>query len=380
MKRTTTPTMAHVLYPYGSEPLLASALVGTSADDRIEGTDAADTLEGGSGNDLLFGWNGSDLLVGGGGDDSLWSCGFGTPFETVLLTDNPPANDTLSGGDGNDQLSGDEDPDRLLGGNGDDRLDGYGGNDTLSGGPGNDWLCGGVGNDWIVGGTGVDTAHFWWDSPTHGIAFQVVSLADGSLRAASGLDERDRLFDIEIVRAYGTQWNDTLRGSAGMDWLEGLDGPDLLQGGPGDDTFIGGRGIDTLSGGWGDDRLIVSGYAYEGDGGDSGTDVMTGGRGADAFCWDGAGYGVADIQDFKSGIDRIELSRAVSAALGDIGPLDPGLLVHDMPAAGGGDRIVYDSSGHLYYFDDHPGGANTILLAILPPGTPLAAGDISLFG
>ncbi|QYK43546.1 MAG: hypothetical protein KF887_11655 [Paracoccaceae bacterium] len=90
-------------------------------------------MRGGDGNDALVGSTADDRLEGGAGDD------------------------TLSGGKGNDRLFGGAGKDRLNGGVGNDLLHGGDGDDTLEGGSGDDTIHSGNGNDFVFGGMGADT-------------------------------------------------------------------------------------------------------------------------------------------------------------------------------------------------------------------------------
>lgn len=113
----------------------------------------------------------------------------------------------------------------------------------------------------------------------------------------------------------GTTSDDDLFGRARADRLDGLAADDNIRGNGGADTLIGGAGDDTLLGGVRDDLLqtgagddIVSGGA----GNDTiiitqDNDVLTGGSGADRFIFRPAGPGLAFIEDFTQGQDRIVL-------------------------------------------------------------------------
>jgi D-alanyl-D-alanine carboxypeptidase len=135
------------------------------------------------------------------------------------------------------------------------QLMGLGGNDTLVGGNGNDRLSGGSGRDTLEGGAGND------------------KLMGGSGR-------------------------DILEGGAGNDRLVSADGNDRLSGGSGRDTLEGGAGHDKLMGGSGRDILE----------GGAGNDTLIGGSDADTFLFTSADRGRDVIRDFKSGVDRIDLS------------------------------------------------------------------------
>ena len=104
------------------------------------------------------------------------------------------------------------------------------------------------------------------------------------------IDETSTVEFVVTVRV-GTDANETLNGTTGVDvmfglggrdTINGLDGNDLLCGGNGEDILNGGDGSDILDGDKGDDTL--SG----GSGGDrlrggAGGDSLTGGAGADSF-------------------------------------------------------------------------------------------------
>ncbi|TFL17089.1 calcium-binding protein [Jannaschia formosa] len=135
-----------------------------------------------------------------------------------------------------------------------DAIDGLGGDDTIQGEAGDDEVSGGAGNDRLLGGAGGDT-----------------------------LD--------------GGAGDDNLSGGTEADALRGGEGADALFGGDGGDTLDGGAGDDTVQAGAGDD-LVVAGL---------GTDALFGQEGADLFRLT-AGGGLARIQDFDLGSERIELS------------------------------------------------------------------------
>jgi Ca2+-binding RTX toxin-like protein len=113
------------------------------------------------------------------------------------------------------------------------------------------------------------------------------ALASPSAQMLVGLDR-----DSTIAGGGG---NDTLIGGSGDDSLDGGEGDDSLSGGAGNDTLIGVDGNDIIRGG-------------------GGRDTLTGGSGADRFVFDtapGAAAGVDLITDFRQGVDRLVLDRAV---------------------------------------------------------------------
>ena len=82
--------------------------------------------------------------------------------------------------------------------------------------------------------------------------------------------------------------------------------------------------------------------------GSGGTDLLTGGAGADIFVFNTApsflSRGGSTITDFTSGTDHIALSKAMMAALGPLGPLGD-------DAFWSGDTVVkgHDTSDRLIY-------------------------------
>lgn len=203
-----------------------------------------ENVRGGSAADMLTGNDANNELRGEGGDD------------------------TLSGGAGNDDLYGADGVDSLDGGAGTDRLFGWTGDDRLNGGADNDELYGDAGNDTLDGGAGIDFVGVTGARAD----YTVTRNDDGSVtvRATAG-GEQDLLLNIEnlgftdaflplipgVVGSwhYGTEFDDTITGTAASDGLFGDRGDDTLSGGDGDDYFhvVTGDGTDSLDGGAGND-------------------------------------------------------------------------------------------------------------------------------
>lgn len=190
--------------------------------------------------------------------------------------------------------------DRLSGGNGNDTLRGLDGNDSLDTGNGDDTVDGGAGNDLIATGNGNDTV-------LGGEGDDVIEVGNG---------------------------NDTVDAGGGNDRVEGGNGNDTLLGGGGNDQLAGGNGDDVVNGGEGADRL-------------------SGGNGADRFIF-GADAAVDTILDFRSGLDKIDLSAL-------------GIVAADVKWQGGKLFADIDSDGA---FDD---------FTLNVHGDPVKAADI-LFG
>ena len=141
----------------------------------------------------------------------------------------------------------------------------------------------------------------------------------------------------------------------------GVAGNDVLTGGAGDDFLYGGAGDDLLIGGDGSDRL-------------------RGGSGGDTFRLDGAlgGDNIDRIVDFSTGLDRVELGKAVMAALGPLGALAAAAFYQsaDGAAHDASDRILYNTGGgQLSYDEDGDGGLAAIQIATLSAGLNLNADD-----
>lgn len=256
-------------------------------------------------------------------------------------------NDNASGGDGNDFINGDAGNDDLSGNDGDDFILGEAGEDYLNGGAGDDYLHGGAdddyfepgaGDDVVIGGAGEhDTVSY--ESSNGAVN---VNLADGT--ASDGEGGTDTL--VEIERARGGRFADTLTGDDGRNVFAGNAGNDTMDGGDGVDrvrydrefrmdgstqgvTVDLGAGTATDSFGnadtlisieratgteW-DDSLTGSteDNDLEGDGGNdtltggAGNDWMEGGRGFDHFV---IGSGHNTIADFQLGIDSLQFDMS----------------------------------------------------------------------
>ncbi|TSD89479.1 calcium-binding protein [Mycobacterium sp. KBS0706] len=162
--------------------------------------------------------------------------------------------------------NGDDNPNTYTGTPDNDTINGWGGADILSGGDGDDTLTGGTGADTLSGGAGIDALRYNLSSA--GVTVNLTTLA------ASGGDAQGDVIAADFEYIFGTDFADTLTGSAadnqfyagvGDDILSGMAGTDVLDGGNGDDVLDGGDGGDTLYGGNGADQMIGgAGYDYIG--------------------------------------------------------------------------------------------------------------------
>jgi Ca2+-binding RTX toxin-like protein len=178
-----------------------------------------------------------------------------TPWPTCL---GKPA--TIVGTDGNDTINGTSGDDVIVGLAGDDVIRSGGGDDVICGGDGNDvliatssgdsffnWavMSGDAGDDRIQGGANVISEGDYENSPEP----VTVDLGAGT---ESGWGN-DTLFHVDIVD--GSQYDDTLTGSAASDGLYGGPGDDTISGLGGSDYLSGGSGTNTIDGGPGRDWL-----------------------------------------------------------------------------------------------------------------------------
>jgi Ca2+-binding RTX toxin-like protein len=353
-----------------------------------------DMIVGSAFNDFLYGGAGNDTINGGAGIDTVqYSSGYspvgqpmngvtvdlvlGTGKTTVVVggvttieTDTLISIENVMGCDAQDAaLVGQigRGGDALYGNAGANTLWGMGGNDLLDGRDGSDILNGGMGDDDIRGGNGIDTADYsilTSFAPT-GLQGAIVDLAAGQSWGAFG---HDVLSSIENVN--GSNGNDWISGTIGVNALFGGAGDDVIYGLGGDDSLDGGAGRDSLYGGTGNDIIrsdIGSDYVEGGDGndtlidasgffvqgewsalhggngndtiqatglsdigmwGDAGADTFLfgagktfayGGSGADIFSFGAdalrtSGSSLAQIFDYELGIDKIRANGTVAVA------------------------------------------------------------------
>lgn len=265
-------------------------IFGRGGNDRICGRGGKDSLVGGGGNDRLHGGRGADNFFGDRGNDAIISGrgrfhvmfgglgddflnGFSSPLDFAAYSNsrNPINADLAKGvatGQGSDTLkdveglAGSELADNLTGDRAPNFIFGDRGNDTISlggvppGSSASDFAEGGRGDDRITGSNAFDVVTYL-ESP-RGVT---VDLQSG---AVSGGEGNDTLVSIEGVD--GSEFADTLSGSAGNDAFQGNGGADTIDGRTGDDVVIffsagGGVTVDlgaeaASGGGAGNDSLI----------------------------------------------------------------------------------------------------------------------------
>jgi len=286
----------------------ADTINGGAGNDTISGATGDDAINGGAGNDKLNGGAGADVMFGGAGNDSyaVDHAGDVAREDSVAGIDDGGTGDivqssvsftlgafiehlTLTGsaaidGTGNDLAN------RITGNGGANQLYGLGGNDILAAsGGGADDLDGGQGSDTYY----VDNADTARDTGTTGTD-TVVSTGGFTLGAGSGIEN--------LQLKAGTTNKATLTGDAMANRLTGNDGTNTLRGLGGNDTLMGGLGNDRLQGGLGRDLLVGGG----------GADVFVVNTG-DSPATASPAYDT--VNDFATGIDRIDLDTIIGAGL-----------------------------------------------------------------
>ena len=396
------------------------AIYGGTGNDKLFGEDGDDTLDGGDGNDTLIAGPGNDSVIGGAGNDviraisgdNILFCGFGSDCafggsgnDTISGEEDA---DRLYGGDGSDLLRGGSGSDQVFGGNGDDSLEGGDDGDVLRGDLGNDRLYGDHGNDRLFGGPGDDTLYggdgddsLRGDGGNNvldgGAGLDTIVMTGGNDTAYGG-DDADRIFIrggpglafggkgndfVSGGRAsdtiYGGWGDDTIGGSFGNDVIDCGGNDDFADGGPGDDTIVGGTGKDTLLGGSGNDLLdggddndsLAGGAGNDILIGGEGRDQLTGGAGADVFRFlapteMGFGGGSDTIEDFTTGLDRLDFSGL-------------GLHFAGMAFTGAANELIYTvtSGDATVWLDVNGDGTADFSLRLLGVRS-LSAGDFIL--
>ncbi|MEP3888887.1 MAG: calcium-binding protein [Hellea sp.] len=275
----------------GANDLSSTSL---TANNEFEGMGGNDNISAGGGNDRVEGGAGEDDMDGGAGIDLLdyasSSAGVNVNLGTGIATGGDADGDTfmnfenIYGSQFNDILTGDANANTLEGDLANDRLDGGAGDDILLGGDGADTLLGGAGADVMDGGVGFDSVDY------RAATSRVVLNLDtgGTLGDAAG----DTYFGIE--RVYGSDFNDTITGTAANEFFYGEDGNDTINAGDGIDRLYGGDGNDIMRGDGGNDQLY----------GSAGNDQLNGGTGF-------------DIANYRDATSSVVLNLGTGGTLGD---------------------------------------------------------------
>lgn len=243
--------------------------------------------------------------------------------------------ENATGGDGNDILIGNDGDNFLDGGAGQDKLTGGLGNDILDGGLGQDTLDGGTGNDTYV----IDNAGDTIKEPKKngGVDTVVTELSTTLTKALENLT----LAGDENLNGTGNKFANVLLGNNGSNTLDGSKGNDTLEGGLGNDVLIGGKGLDVF--------------------------VFDAALGAD---------NVDTLSSFSVQDDTIQLSLSIFDDLLGAGVLSSSEFFIGSAAYDADDRIIYNNStGMLYYDPDGNGVETAIQFATLGTGLSLTVND-----
>jgi RTX calcium-binding nonapeptide repeat (4 copies) len=168
----------------------------------------------------------------------------------------------------------------------------------------------------------------------------------------------------------GTANADRMYGGVGNDRLYGVSGNDRVYGEAGNDRLYGNLGNDYVRGGAGNDRIY----------GGSGNDSLYGDANADAFVFNTTPNGATNIdsiRDFSARDDRVWLDNSVFTAVGRNGDLTPGAFWRGSEAHDTSDRVIYDrSTGILYYDQDGTGATEQVAFAKLTTKPTFTYADI----
>jgi Ca2+-binding RTX toxin-like protein len=192
--------------------------------DELLGDGGNDKLSGGADTDFLNGGTGTNELDGGGSGDWAYYARSSAPVvgDLKARTVSAEGTDELAS---IEALRGGPLDDTLLGTEGEDSIFGDAGNDTIDGRAGLlDFLSGDAGDDELIGGT---SGAFSYDVAYYRFASGGVQV-DLAAGTASGGDGNDTLNGIE--GAWGSDFDDVLRGDAGKNPFAGGEGNDLIDG------------------------------------------------------------------------------------------------------------------------------------------------------
>jgi Ca2+-binding RTX toxin-like protein len=243
----------------------------------------------------------------------------------------PPAN-SINTTAGNDSITGDSLDNFILGNSGTDSIIGGLGADTIS------YLN--LGNSITIqaqgivnkGAAGTDTLQSIEQIIAPLGQRNTIDASTGSGAASINVDLSQNRLAVNNIPGVGTL-NFTVENFVNV---TGTPNVDVLTGNIESNVLVGGDGSDTLTGLRGDDTLIGV-NPLSATPGSNETDVLIGGRGRDVFVLGDAaqtyysGSGFASIQDFRQGIDRIQLSGSIS---------DYNIVGNSIQLAGTSDQIA----------------------------------------
>ena len=194
---------------------------------------------------------------------------------------------------------------------------------------------------------------------------------------AGGLST-DLFFNLTVANMItGDNYNNTINGTAGLDYIQAGAGNDTVNAGDGNDIIDGGAGSDVLSGGSGDDTFLINGIdtSYDRFQGDAGYDVIQGGSGDDTIRVNnfagnytvekidgGLGTNVLSGTQYNDVIDLsgTDLVNIVNIDGGAGNDTITGSSGNDTIIGGAGSDVLAGGAGNDTYFFGIGGGTDTI--------------------
>ncbi|MEM6339703.1 MAG: Ig-like domain-containing protein [Pseudomonadota bacterium] len=227
----------------------------TEFNDTLTGDTGSNLLRGLAGDDVLSGHTGNDTLEGGAGADTL-NGDAGTDAASYENSDFAVWVDLSNG----ESFGGDAEGDtfvsveHLHGSDYDDTLKGDAQGNMLTGGKGDDWFVATHGGDIYAGGEDFDTVDY--SDYTRAVTVNLGYTFGYPILSPIASQSTHRFAGIEHI--VGSDFNDTIYGTALDNVFQGGKGNDILRGGAGLDTYIfhSGDGQDKISetlnndGGW----------------------------------------------------------------------------------------------------------------------------------
>jgi Ca2+-binding RTX toxin-like protein len=261
-------------------------LQGSAFNDVLIGNGLANIIDGGAGDDVLEGLAGADTFRGAAGIDTV-SYAHSTAGVIASL-DTPTNNTNDAAGDNYSSI---------------ENLKGSNFNDTLVGDGNNNILDGGLGVNTLDGGGGFDIASYI--TATGAVT---ITMTGGGSGTVTGAGRTDTLLNIE--RVIGSNFADSIAGTAGDDWIDGGEGADTINAAGGNDTIsyasaTGGRTV-VLNTSSSDGKVLSN---FENILGSSFGDVLSG-DGNNNIIEGGLGN---DILNGAGGIDTVSYSLSTAA-------------------------------------------------------------------